>query len=63
MAGIYLQGQTSKTEPWYGTEYSMEPLPESWIAGWELPGKTAGLHLPAANPFIPTDFSMVEVGL
>ncbi|KAG2422783.1 hypothetical protein HXX76_015803 [Chlamydomonas incerta] len=51
------------TEPHYGAQYSLAPLPADWLAGWraalERPqGRESGLHLPAPNPFIPTDLSL-----
>ncbi|KAG2427393.1 hypothetical protein HYH02_014613 [Chlamydomonas schloesseri] len=58
------------TEPYYGAQYSVAPLPAAWLAGWrraleegqqqegEEGGQEQGLHLPAPNPFIPTDLTL-----
>lgn len=47
-------------EPIYSSRYSQEPLPADWLAAWEE-ALEPELHLPAPNPFIPTDFSLLEV--
>ena len=57
-----LQGKTADTEPWYGTAYSCQPIPEEWLQQWKGVGAhDSGLHLPEENPFIPTDLLMLEV--
>ena len=69
------QAECTETEPWYGTRYSRAPLPADWLAAWR--GKNEGgaagagddgeeaaaLHLPSPNPFIPTQFDLIEVGI
>ncbi|GAX77819.1 hypothetical protein CEUSTIGMA_g5262.t1 [Chlamydomonas eustigma] len=46
-------------EPWYGTKYCIETLPDAWAESWgEKAGPDARLHLPRPNPFIPTDFTL-----
>lgn len=55
------QGQTKETEYFYGAEFSSEPLPATWLRRWQGPQPNKALHLPAANPFISTDFAMQEV--
>ena len=55
-----MQGATDKTETWYGTEYSLETVPGKWLEHWQQASQE-GLHLPKQNPFIPTDFSMLQV--
>ncbi|PWZ00255.1 hypothetical protein BCV70DRAFT_206508 [Testicularia cyperi] len=46
-------------EKWYGTEYSIRPLPQQLLALTEAPAKTnfEDLHLPKPNSFIPTEFN------
>ncbi|XP_046906289.1 nardilysin b [Hypomesus transpacificus] len=53
------EGHCSLKEKWFGTNYSMEDIPEEWAQRW------AGdfdlhpdLHLPAENKFIATDFTL-----
>ncbi|KAL3934037.1 MAG: hypothetical protein SGPRY_000014, partial [Prymnesium sp.] len=60
-------------EPWYGTRFHVEPIPQAQIASllsftarvtldkWsqiQHDPKTSPLCLPAPNPFVPTDFSL-----
>ena len=59
---VCLQGKTADTEPWYGTAYSCQPIPEEWLQQWKGTGThDSGLHLPEANQFIPSDVLMLEV--
>jgi insulysin len=58
---MFLQGQTTSTEPWYGTEYSQEAIPSSWLDSWTAAAAPAGLHLPHDNPFISSDFTLIDV--
>ncbi|CAH9134956.1 unnamed protein product [Cuscuta epithymum] len=52
------EGHTDKTEPWYGTAYSMEKIDASLIQKWMEQAPVSDLHLPAPNAFIPTDLSL-----
>lgn len=56
------QGQTTQVEPWYGTEFSQEAIPEDWLLRWQAPNHPADLHLPHNNPFISSDFTLIDVG-
>ncbi|KAK9803974.1 hypothetical protein WJX72_009535 [[Myrmecia] bisecta] len=56
------QGQTTEVEPWYETQYTLSAIPEDWLAEWSSPRAHPQLHLPAPNPFIPTNFDLIEVG-
>ncbi|CAM9980581.1 unnamed protein product, partial [Sphacelaria rigidula] len=47
------KGKTDKMEPWYGTDYSVESLPEELLQSWETCGKNPDMRLPGPNPFIP----------
>jgi insulysin len=51
------QGQTDKAEKWYGTEYSVERIPESTLNRWRDPAKPKklGLDFPRKNVFIPSE--------
>lgn len=58
--GVLLsQGQANSREPIYSTQYSCEKIPADWLAVWEAAAEPA-LHLPKANPFIPTDFQLLQ---
>jgi secreted Zn-dependent insulinase-like peptidase len=57
----HLQGQTKEKEYFYGAEFSREAVPEDWRRRWRERQFNVALHLPAANPFISTDFAMQEV--
>ncbi|KAL4232280.1 hypothetical protein ACF0H5_009851 [Mactra antiquata] len=52
-------GQTDKTEEWYGTEYKLEQIPEEKLKMWASCGFNDKLSLPEKNVFIPTDFDLV----
>lgn len=57
------EGALSQTDPLYGTRYETTALSAAEIA--ELAAATepaSELHLPAANPWIPTDFDIVDGG-
>ncbi|KAI8562238.1 hypothetical protein RHMOL_Rhmol03G0019100 [Rhododendron molle] len=55
------EGHTDKTEPWYGTAYSVEKITGSIIQQWMKSAPDEHLHLPAPNVFIPTDLSLRNV--
>lgn len=57
-ASKQFEGQTCEVEPWYGTTFSNEPLPEDWLDCWSGAKEDPRLHLPEPNPFIPTDFTL-----
>ena len=44
----------AKVEPFYGTDYSCEALPEELIQSWEGCGRRGDLRLPEPNPVIAT---------
>lgn len=58
-----LQPECDLQEQWYGTQYSLTPLPSDWLELWRSGGQehAAALHLPAPNPFIPSEFDMIPV--
>ncbi|KAJ3120829.1 hypothetical protein HK100_012638 [Physocladia obscura] len=47
------------TAPWYGTEFNVEPLPNTLIASLRNIEKNSNLHLPPANPFVPRKFDII----
>lgn len=51
------QGKTDKKEFWYGTDYSVEPIPQSTLARWkDCPKpKDLGISFPRKNQFIPSE--------
>lgn len=36
-------------------------MPADWLARWQAPQPHPQLHLPAANPFVSTDFDLQKV--
>ena len=48
-----------RVEPYYLTPYTNASLPSSLIARWS--GGSSSVPLPAPNPFIPTNFSLVAM--
>lgn len=53
------EGRCLLKEKWFGTQYSMEDVPQEWSAQWsgDFP-LNPDLHLPAENKFIATDFTL-----
>jgi len=58
--GRKFQGTTDKTEPWYGTEYSISKIPLETIESWKSAGLHDSLRLPDKNDFIPTNFELAK---
>ncbi|MGH0158734.1 UNVERIFIED_CONTAM: hypothetical protein FKN15_052350 [Acipenser sinensis] len=52
------EGQTDKTEEWYGTQYKQEALPEETIKKWQHADLNGKFKLPMKNEFIPTNFEI-----
>lgn len=57
---VAVQDAVDQCEPIYSSRYSQEALPADWVAAWRQATEPE-LHLPSPNPFIPTDFSLLEV--
>ena len=53
------KGQTKEVEPWYGTEYTLNPLEDSQVSKLRACKRNERLHLPVQNQFIPTDFGLI----
>uniref|UniRef100_A0A8B9KXZ8 Nardilysin convertase n=1 Tax=Astyanax mexicanus TaxID=7994 RepID=A0A8B9KXZ8_ASTMX len=53
------EGRCLLKEKWFGTQYSMEDIPQEWSDQWagDFP-LNPSLHLPAENKFIATDFTL-----
>ncbi|KAI0220840.1 Insulin-degrading enzyme [Lamellibrachia satsuma] len=60
VVGQKFKGQTDKSEPWYGTEYSLDAIAEETLEKWRTAGFHENLKLPPKNEFIPTDFEIVS---
>ncbi len=56
-----VQGKTSEVEPWYQTEYSQEPVPSDLLSGWLKAYPNDSIHLPRPNPFISSQFGLIDV--
>lgn len=57
-SSMKFEGQTDKTEPWYGTAYSLEKITRSVVEQWIERAPDQHLHLPTQNVFIPTDLAL-----
>ena len=56
-----LQGKTNLVEPWYSTDYSQEDVPSEWLSGWLKASPNDSIHLPKPNPFISSEFGLIDV--
>uniref|UniRef100_A0A087X7I9 Nardilysin convertase n=1 Tax=Poecilia formosa TaxID=48698 RepID=A0A087X7I9_POEFO len=53
------EGQCPLREKWFGTQYSVEDIEKKWTERWSGNMEpNSDLHLPAANEFIATDFTL-----
>ncbi len=52
--------KTSKVSRWYNTSYATRAVSEASMQRWQQPETFEGLELPAPNPFIASDFSMLD---
>ncbi|XP_034408413.1 insulin-degrading enzyme-like [Cyclopterus lumpus] len=52
------EGQTNKTEEWYGTQYKQEAISEESLEKWASADLNNKLKLPMKNEFIPTNFEI-----
>lgn len=58
IAGKKFQGTANLKEEWYGTEYSLEKIPDYVIQRWQNCELNSDFHLPGKNEFIATDFDL-----
>uniref|UniRef100_A0A8D0AT95 Insulin-degrading enzyme n=1 Tax=Sander lucioperca TaxID=283035 RepID=A0A8D0AT95_SANLU len=52
------EGQTNKTEEWYGTQYKQEAISEESLEKWASADLNGKFKLPMRNEFIPTNFEI-----
>ncbi|KAM4607098.1 insulin-degrading enzyme isoform 2-T2 [Polymixia lowei] len=52
------EGQTDKTEEWYGTQYKQEAITDEVIKKWADADLNSKFKLPMKNEFIPTSFEI-----
>ncbi|XP_068597613.1 insulin-degrading enzyme [Brachionichthys hirsutus] len=52
------EGQTDKSEEWYGTRYKQEAIADASIEKWAGADLNAKFKFPMKNEFIPTDFEI-----
>ncbi|XP_026869912.2 insulin-degrading enzyme isoform X4 [Electrophorus electricus] len=52
------EGQTNKTEEWYGTQYKQESISDEVIKKWQNADLNGKFKLPMKNEFIPTNFEI-----
>nr|XP_033468874.1 insulin-degrading enzyme isoform X2 [Epinephelus lanceolatus] len=52
------EGQTDKTEEWYGTQYKQEAISAESIEKWASADLNGKFKLPMKNEFIPTNFEI-----
>uniref|UniRef100_A0A3B3DJ11 Insulin degrading enzyme n=1 Tax=Oryzias melastigma TaxID=30732 RepID=A0A3B3DJ11_ORYME len=52
------EGQTDKTEEWYGTQYKQEAISNQTIQKWASADLNGKFKLPMKNEFIPTNFEI-----
>lgn len=48
-------------EPWYGTKYKKENIPEELIQRWNNAGTNEAFQLPEVNEFLPTKFDIKPI--
>ncbi|MCH8529465.1 MAG: insulinase family protein [Saccharospirillum sp.] len=53
--------ETELESQWYQTPYRLTPLTGNRLAQWRSPPAVAELRLPAANPFIPSQFVVLPL--
>ncbi|XP_063988848.1 insulin-degrading enzyme isoform X2 [Diachasmimorpha longicaudata] len=58
VVGKAFESIATESEPWYGTKFKKEKIPESVVARWSNPGLHADLKFPTKNEFIPTAFEI-----
>ncbi|XP_051946151.1 insulin-degrading enzyme-like isoform X2 [Xyrauchen texanus] len=51
-------GQTDRTEEWYGTQYKQEAISDEVIKKWQNADLNGKFKLPMKNEFIPTNFEI-----
>lgn len=59
VAGKFVAEKTTMTEKWYKTKYHLEKIDESKLDRWRNADVHEEFHIPAVNPFVPTEFKLV----
>ncbi len=47
-------------EQWMGAEYTIKEIPTSRLTAWDMAKVSPKIQLPQENPFLPTQFDLVE---
>ena len=47
-------------EQWMGAEYAIKEIPSSKLTAWDQTKASSKIQLPGENPFLPTEFTLVE---
>ncbi|XP_053548914.1 insulin-degrading enzyme [Bombina bombina] len=55
------EGQTDRTEDWYGTQYKQEDIPKETLEIWQKADRNGKFKLPTKNEFIPTNFEILPL--
>ncbi|GGX40608.1 insulinase family protein [Saccharospirillum salsuginis] len=58
---MHPEATTETQSQWYETPYSLTPLSGNQVAEWRTPEPSDDLSLPASNPFIPKDLSVLPM--
>lgn len=59
VCGKKFENEVDIVEPWYGTRYSVTPIPNEVLEKWQNVQPNENLQLPSRNEFIPTNFDLV----
>lgn len=60
LVGKKLEEICERTERWYGTRYNVQKISDEWMTKWQSVELNDAFFLPKPNPFVSTDFSLVE---
>uniref|UniRef100_A0A1L8DTM9 Insulin-degrading enzyme n=2 Tax=Nyssomyia neivai TaxID=330878 RepID=A0A1L8DTM9_9DIPT len=61
VVGKKLEPKCDRTEFWYGTKFSVEPIGVETLRRWSECAANTHLHLPDENHFIPTEFALADL--
>jgi secreted Zn-dependent insulinase-like peptidase len=54
--------ETRDVEPYFEVPYALDPLPQAWQARWRAASVEPAFAIPAPNPFVPDDLTLVAGG-
>lgn len=60
LVGKKLEAICDRTEKWYGTRFNVQNISPEWIDKWKNVEANSNFFLPHPNPFVATDFSLVD---